>query len=472
MAWDTVSPAPAPTLKASAWWRRPLVRSLAGRLTLAFLLIGLLGAVLVAVLVAARTRSEFDRFLSERDEAWVAEAFGRYYGERGSWEGLAEMLRETPQLDFFSRGAALVDGEGVVVLGNRSYSSGEQVPASALAGGTAVIVDGTNVGTLLFPSLPPRPGVYPGSFPPDVMFLRRVTWASTLSALIAVLLALVLGGLLARTLTRPIRELTSATRAMARGQLDQRVEVRSRDEIGELATAFNQMSADLARASQLRRQMTADLAHDLRTPLTILRGYTEGLKDGRLAGTPSVYALMHDEVEHLGRLIDDLRTLSLADAGELSLNRRAVDPLALLERTALAHIVQAEQHGVGLRVAANGELPSILVDTDRMTQVLNNLVSNALRYTRQGEIVLAATVEGEHVVLSVRDTGTGIAAADMPFIFHRFYRADKARQRTDSNASGLGLAIVKAIVEAHGGAIVAESRPGAGATFMIKLPKA
>ncbi len=259
---------------------------------------------------------------------------------------------------------------------------------------------------------------------------------------------------------------------MARGKLDQRVVVRSRDEIGELAASFNQMSIDLARASQLRKQMTADLAHDLRTPLSILRGYTEGLQDGRLNGSTKLFTIMHGEVEHLQRMVEDLRVLSLADAGELPLNKRSVDPRALLERAGLAYIMEAEQQGVALRVETPENLPSISVDTDRMAQVLNNLVSNALRYTHAGEIVLQAQSDHGEVQLQVRDTGSGIAAEDLPFIFDRFYRADKARQRSDSVTSGLGLAITKAIVEAHDGSIRATSQLNHGTTFTITLPTA
>jgi two-component system sensor histidine kinase BaeS len=330
-------------------------------------------------------------------------------------------------------------------------------------------VNGQTVGVALFDT----PGGGPPPGPPGDAFLQRVGWATAISAGVAALIALLVGSLLARTLTRPIRELTAATQAMAAGKLGQRVAVRSRDEIGELATSFNQMSADLARASQLRKQMTADLAHDLRTPLSILRGYTEGLKDERIQSSPELFEMMHGEVEHLQRLVDDLRVLSLADAGELPLNRRIVDPSALIERTGLAYFVQAEQQNIALRVEAPDALPSIMVDTDRMTQVLNNLVSNALRYTSQGEIMLAATADSQHVRFEVRDTGSGIAPDDLPFVFDRFYRADKARQRTDSStSSGLGLAIVKAIVEAHGGAITVESALGRGTTFTITLPVA
>ena len=323
---------------------------------------------------------------------------------------------------------------------------------------------------------PDRDGRLPA--PLEDAFWQRILWAAVTSGVITILLALLLGWLLARTLTAPVRELTTATQAMAAGDLAQRVTVRTRDEIGDLALSFNQMSADLARASQLRKQMTADLAHDLRTPLSILRGYLEGLKESKVQGTTALYGLMHEEVLHLQRLVEDLRVLSLADAGELSLNRRVVDPSALLERTGLLYFVAAEGQGVQLSVEAEEALPSIWVDTDRITQVLNNLVSNALRHTRQGKIVLGARTEqasvaGAYVALTIRDTGSGIAAEDLPFVFDRFYRGDKSRQRADDGASsGLGLAIAKAIVEVHGGTIQVESTLGQGTTFTLRLPVA
>jgi two-component system sensor histidine kinase BaeS len=448
------------------------MRSLTVKLTLAFLLVGTIGAILVAVLVGQRTRSEFDRFLSERDRGVLVEALTGYYVSHGSWDGIGEMLGSTPPLDFYSRGVTLANTDGIIAFSNDARVVGQPVVAGTLESGTPIQVNGQTVGYALFGPPIRRPNDRPDHPPPDVAFLDRVTWATAISAGIAALIALILGVLLARTLTQPVRELTAATQAMARGALGQRVSADSHDEIGDLARSFNQMSADLARASQLRKQMTADLAHDLRTPLSILRGYTEGLQDGRLQGSATLYTIMHGEVQHLQRLVEDLRVLSLADAGELPLNRRSVDPAALLERTGLAYIVQAEQHGVALRVEAPPALPSILVDTDRMTQVLNNLVSNALRYTIQGEICLSASADEQYVRLQVRDTGGGIAAEDLPYIFDRFYRADKSRQRDDSVASGLGLAITKAIVEAHGGTVVVESAPGSGTTFTIVLPVA
>lgn len=468
MEWDTAS---RHRNRRGPNWRNWLpARSLAWKLTLAFILVGLMGAVLVAVLTSQRTRSEFDRFRTERDREFVLEVLSEYYEQHGSWSGLSATVQTAPQLRAATRDLVVADAQGKVVLGNRAYGEGQQLPREALAASVQVREERQTVGYVL-PDMPFTRRTT-RSLPPDTAFLQRVGWAAAVSASVASVLALVLGALLARTLTRPIRELTAATKAMASGNLGQRVHVRSHDEIGELASSFNQMSADLARASHVRKQMTADLAHDLRTPLSILRGYTEGLKDARLQGSPQLYALMFGEVEHLQRLVEDLRVLSLADAGELPLNRRAVDPSALIERTALAYVVQAEEQGVTLRVERDEQLPSIAVDTDRITQVLNNLVSNALRHTPSGEIVLSAQAEDGQVRLSIRDTGVGIAADDLPFIFDRFYRADKARQRSDNASSGLGLAIAKAIVEAHGGTISASSTPGQGTTFVMRFPVA
>lgn len=446
------------------------MRSLTVKLSLAFFVVGIIGAILVAFLVGLRTRSEFDRFLSDRDQTVLVRALEDHYATHGSWAGLRDLLARDRRLDFYSKQAALVDAEQTVVLGHDDLVPGQPVSDSALVGSVPITVRGQTVGFLVVTGFDDTRPVLLDPRQAEESFLDQVNGAAAISAGLAAFLALVLGIALARTLTRPLRELTAATQAMAAGQLNQQVTVRSRDEIGTLAASFNQMSADLTRASQLRQQMTADLAHDLRTPLSILRGYTEGLKDERLQATPAMFSLMHGEVEHLQRLVEDLRLLSLADAGELSLNRRAVDPAALVERTGLAYMVQAQAQGLALRVEAAEQLPSIMVDTDRITQVLNNLVSNALRHTPAGEIVLSASAAAGFVQLQVRDTGSGIAPEDLPFVFDRFYRADKSRQRTDDSPSGLGLAIAKAFVEAHEGRISVESALGQGTTFTLTFP--
>ncbi|HMQ54294.1 MAG TPA: ATP-binding protein, partial [Anaerolineae bacterium] len=357
----------------------------------------------------------------------------------------------------------LVDQQGQVVIPGLDYRLGQRLSPRDLAGGSPLELNGQVIGTVLSP-----PAL--GRDPAEAQYVARIHRALIVATLGATGLALLLAIILARTLTGPLRELTAATQAVAKGHLEQQVPVRTQDELGQLAASFNQMSADLAQANQLRRQMTADIAHELRNPLMVINGYVEGLADGVLQPSAPMFEMMREETQHLQWLVDDLRTLSLADAGELKLNRRPVSPRELLTRVATAHDHLARQQQIELRVEAAANLPDIAVDPDRMTQVLKNLVSNALRYTTAGgHIVLSSQARPNEVRLSVRDNGAGIASEKLAYIFERFYRADEARTQS-SGESGLGLAIAKSIVEAHGGTITAESEEGQGTTFIIWLP--
>jgi len=359
---------------------------------------------------------------------------------------------------------ALVDLDGRVVMPAGSYRLDDRVSTEELAQGVEVVVDGQVVGFALVTGAAPELG------PQEVQYLARTSRSSLYAALAATAIALVLGALLARAFTRPVRELTAATHALARGDLAQHVPVRSQDELGDLAASFNQMSADLARANALRRQMTADIAHDLRTPLTVIAGYLESMRDGVLKPSQARFETMYTEARHLQHLVEDLRTLSLADAGELSLDRQPTQPRALLDRLVAAYRHRAGQQGVELRVQAEPDLPEIHVDPERMVQVLGNLIGNALRYTPEGgQIVLSARAQARAVQLVVADAGAGISPEDLPHVFDRFYRGDASRQQ-QGGESGLGLAITKSIVEAHGGSIGVESEPGTGTTFTIALP--
>ncbi len=322
------------------------MRSLATKLTIAFLLVGMLGILTFALLLGAQARTEFTRFISSRDEATLIRTLEGYYERNGSWANVSDALAHTPPVDMFRRDILVADADGQVVLGNPETPIGTTMAAIDAARSQPLTLDGATIGTIVMLQADRTPRRTPDG-PPESDLWGRLLWVTVLSALATMVIALLVGLLLARTLTRPVAALTEATRAMAAGNLHQVVDVHSRDEIGELAQSFNHMSADLARASTLRKQMTADLAHDLRTPLSIVSGYAEGLKEGRLEGSPTIYTVMHDEVQHLQRLVDDLRTLSLADAGELPLNRRVVDPAALIERTALAHYIRSA--GTGCR---------------------------------------------------------------------------------------------------------------------------
>jgi signal transduction histidine kinase len=215
--------------------------------------------------------------------------------------------------------------------------------------------------------------------------------------------------------------------------------------------------------------MTADIAHDLRTPLSVIGGYTEALSEGKLPGNDEVYRVLHQETQYLKRLIDDLRVLSLADAGELPLHIQDLKPQACLEQALHRHLLAAGEKDITLRLEAGQDLPAVKADPERMNQVFDNLIGNALRHTPPGgEILLSARRADGQVLFEVRDTGAGIAPDDLPNIFNRFYKGDKSR--SGQGASGLGLAIAKSIVVAHQGSITVESSPGQGARFMIYLP--
>jgi signal transduction histidine kinase len=308
--------------------------------------------------------------------------------------------------------------------------------------------------------------------PPRNDFTGRVNRAIFLAALGAAAVSLVIGVVLARSLTRPLQEITRATQAVAQGDLTQQVPVRTDDELGRLATSFNQMSTDLAHSRDLRRQMTADIAHDLRTPLSLILGHAEALSEGVLPPTAETFDVIHDEARRLNRLVEDLRLLSLAEAGELPLATRPVQPQSLLERAVAAYSPAAQQKQVELALDAPANLPDVLADPDRMAQVLDNLVANALRYTPEnGRIQLSARQKNHAIQLKVQDSGPGMDATELVHVFDRFYRGDKARQRHEGG-SGLGLAIAKSIVVTHNGRIWAESAPEQGAAFIIELPLA
>lgn len=448
------------------------MRSLTLKLTLAFLTVGLVGALLMALFVGQRTQRAYEQFVAARGRDALVAALARYYATHGGWAGVETVLQRLagqpepqggapPPLPF-----VVIDAANRVVVGNPRYPTGARLVPAVRARGVPIEVDGRVVGWVVFSGSLRRPG--PDS--PEAAFFGRVRQAIIYSAIGATALALLLGSVLARTLTQPLRELTAATQAVARGALGRQVAVRSQDELGTLAASFNQMSADLARASALRRQMTADIAHDLRTPLSVILGYTEALREGKLPADQEIFETLHSEAQHLQRLVDDLRTLSLADAGELPLMRQPIAPRQLLDRAAAAYRAQAVERAIALEVTAPDALPAVEVDPERMAQVLGNLLSNALRYTPPGgRITLAAEAQDASVRLRVQDTGVGIAPEALPHIFERFYRADPARHAGDGS-SGLGLAIARSIVEAHGGTITVASQPGQGTTFTITLP--
>ena len=443
------------------------MRSLVVKLSLAFLLVSLAGIALVAFFAGRVSANAFGNFVDSQEDSALLQQLANYYEVNESWADLARIgLGGSGQNNGQARQFVVADGNGRVVLGGLGLNMGDRVPRGWLNRGVPIEVDGASVGQVIFADNQMRRL----SQAPRNDFTERVNGAIFQAALGATAVSLLLGVFLARSLTKPIQEITQATQAVAQGNLAQAVPVRSDDELGKLATSFNQMSADLAKSRDLRRQLTADIAHDLRTPLSLILGHAEALSDGVLPPTPETFDIIHDEARRLNRLVEDLRLLSLAEAGELTLAARLVVPQSLLERAVLAHAPAAQQKQIELVLDVASDLPELMVDPDRMAQVLDNLLANALRYTPEnGRIHLFATQTSTSVQLKVQDSGPGMSEAELTHVFDRFYRADKSRQRHEGG-SGLGLAIAKSIVESHNGRIWAESTLGHGATFIIELP--
>jgi two-component system sensor histidine kinase BaeS len=444
---------------------------LAFKLTLAFLLVSLIAIGLAAIFIWGVTSVEYNRYLQDQRQINFVDASTLYYQQNNSWAGVGKALQQQGLLPPPAQPGgsqqppppfALLDQNRLVIIPSSGYQKGEQVAVSALANQNEIKIDGVVVGTVVNTGQPLIRNAV------EEKYIDGVNRALLIAAMGGMLIALILGILLARTFTRPVKELTSATRAMASGKLDQRVPVHSQDELGQLASSFNKMSADLELSNQSRRQMTADIAHDLRNPLTVIGGYLESLIDGKLKPSSERFVTMYGEVQNLQRLVDDLRILSLADAGELVINRQTVDPSELLNRVAKAYQHQAELQKIDLKVEVDQNLPKIFIDMDRMEQVLGNLVSNALRYTREGgKIQLSANQDLKSIFLIVQDNGCGISPEVLPHIFERFYRGDFSR---NGKESGLGLAIARSIVELHGGSISVTSVLGQGSKFVLSLP--
>ena len=452
-----------------------MTRSLAIKLTLAFLLVGLTGSILVAVITQSRTKAAFNNFIVDQEQQALVDNLLLYYQTYGTWAGVDNVIfLMQPRMMIQAGGGhatmaggspfTLVGPDQVVIYSNQPDQIGKTVSKGVLNNAILLQSNKQDIGWLL---LSPISRNFLGNTP-EASFLRNVNSATIVSALIAVVLALTLGGFLAYTMTRSLHELKEATVDIAKGKFGRQVKVRSKDEIGMLAVAFNQMSAALDRATKARRQMTADIAHDLRSPLSVITGYAEALNDKKLPGNQEVYNILLQEARHLDRLVDDLRLLSLADTGELPLVLQATQPKALLERVVSRHIVASRQRQVELVVRLGEDCPQVNVDVERMSQVLDNLIVNAFRYTPQGgKVTMEAVATHGEVQMRVKDTGSGISPEDLPHIFDRFYRGDKSRPH--NGESGLGLAIAKSIVEAHGGEIHAASKPGEGAEFTITL---
>jgi signal transduction histidine kinase len=446
------------------------MRSITLKLVLAFIAISVLSTLMVVVFTRWRSREEFRSFLIDQNRPGLVGAFSTYYRQHGSWEGIGNELavpQQTPMMGSpqIQHGPyTLVDpSTDRVLLAGEGYQVGSAVTPEDRSNGIPIRSGNQTVGILLIN----RPVYRIGT--PGTAFLDRVNLQTVLGGLAAIALALLLAVFLSQTLTRPIRELTVATQAVTSGGPAQQVPVRSRDELGQLAHSFNRMSSDLARSLALRRQMTADIAHELRTPISIILGHAEAVHDGVLPPSAETFEIVREEAERLEHLVEDLRTLSMADAGELKLSMQPHTVEELLRGAERVYAHQARQKQIAVSIQADAGLPEIKVDAKRMQEVLVNILDNALRYTpKGGQITMSAVRAGGEIEIRIQDTGPGIAPNELDKVFERFYRTETSRTR-EEGGSGLGFAIARSLVERHNGRIWAQSQPGQGLTVIIRL---
>lgn len=465
-----------------------MTKSLLVRLMAAFAFVILISVAIIYAIANLATSNELQGYMfrgqmAAADE--IANDLAAYYAARGNWQGVDRYFAQqfesgmgammgggwrTGMGPGMMLGAEVLvaDQSGTVIAALDSARVGQKLSGAALAGGTPIQVKGQRVGALVGGS--PMPSVLDAQ---QQDFLQRVNFSILLAGIIAGLVALLLGGGLFYQITAPLDALAAASRKIAAGDLTARVRKPRGDEIGQVGQAFNAMADSLAQSEDARRNMIADIAHELRNPLGIIQGQLEGMLDGVFPASPEQIASIHEETLLLNRLVADLRDLALADAGQLRIMRQPTDLTALVEKTIAAFGTQAAEKNIALKGDAPASLPRVNIDAQRIEQVLRNLIGNALRYTPEGGVVsIQCSVyskQASSVMVRVSDTGPGIPADELPHVFERFWRGDKSRARHGGGA-GLGLAIAKQLVVAHGGKMGVESEPGRGATFWFTLP--
>ena len=464
------------------------------QLTLAFSLVTMTGVAIVALLANRQVSADFRSFVaqSQVQDSPVVTELSDYYAAHGSWDGVENVLRDFAgdRHGMMGRGGptmTLADATGHVVASEPQDQIGARLAQPDLAAATPISTHGELVGYLLV-----RAGSGGAMSMAGQQFLTQVNGALLQAGLLAGGLGLLLGVVIARGLAAPLSRLSAAARQIARGKLDERVSIAGAAEIADVAQAFNEMAAGLQQSEQLRQHMIADVSHELRTPLTVIQGNLRAILDDVYPLEKAEIATIYNETLLLSRLVGDLRELAQAEAGQLALNPQPAEVEPLIRSAIVPFEATASGQGVALVIDTPEHSPAVVADTDRVRQVLHNLLANALRYTPAGgTITLSATLETEDegptmhndgnaapsfvpgrssfVRFTVGDTGQGIASAALPHVFERFWRADCSRSR-DQGGSGLGLAIAKQLIEAHGGQIGVTSQVGVGSQFWFRLP--
>jgi signal transduction histidine kinase len=455
------------------------------RLFLAFVIIVLVSVVSLTLLIGnniSETVSTFGQKGGFQGADRLIREFEDYYAQNGSWEGIEDYIRNVTNGGIMGHGQgfgrrpgmgnipmmllnfALLDPYANEIYNQNLALNGDLSP-EILELALPVNYQGQTVAYLLTGNSSFELNQAIGESLSEALRDSMLP-AVAISGVSALLLALLFG----YALNRPIRTLTDAAKQLAKGDLSQRVETKGADEISQLGETFNHMAASLQSSQENRRAMTADIAHELRTPLAVQRANLEALEDGVYPLSKDNLAPIVQQNQLLTQLVEDLRTLALTDAGTLELEKNPHNLIALIQQVIDNTLPQFEQQGIRLDFTHPERCPNLKLDARRITQVINNLLQNALKFTPSGGGVSVTITCGEQAAkIEIMDSGEGIPEDALPHIFDRFYRADHSRAR-DKGGSGLGLTIARGLIGAHGGRLTASNAPQGGAVFTIELP--
>ncbi len=459
------------------------------KLGIAFLTVVLVSVGITSYLINQSAQREFRQYVSYGSSSYlqrVSLVLGDVYQLNNGWTGLQNILG-----GWFgppNTWLIVADNSGKIVGDTSGEWMGKKVADLRIQNPTDITVNGNTVGSVYLVTSATFSIIAPGWRGQDLArltqiaeqdFLGRFNHSLLVGSLTAIGIAIIVGILLTRQITQPVRALTQGVGRIARGEFRHRVNVSATDELGKLAQSFNTMAVSLDSNEQNRKRLMADIAHELRTPLTVIEGMVDGMLDGIFEPNQENLMSIKNETALLTRLVADLRDISLAESGKLSMELAPVNLAELVKLKVTQSGVTAHEKGIRLEINTPPDLPLVNGDSVRIEQVMANLLSNAIRHTPDGgsiTVSVYATDDVEHtgskqqgLIVSVADTGEGIPAEHLPHMFERFYRIDEARSRSTGGA-GLGLAIVKYIVEAHGGRVWVESISGQGSTFYFTIP--
>jgi len=456
-----------------------MVMRLSTKLLLAFALLLTVTLVVVSVVAYSSAAREVRGFMfggTMVPPDGITADLSTYYLERGSWQGVESVLVPAHGAGVGGFGpmmgqrVVLVDAAGRVVGDTSSTLLGSFVAENEIARGVPITVEHTRVGTLLL--FGGMGGFGTPSGGQEAQLIGRVNRAIWLAAGLGALLGLVLAAVLSRSLTAPLRSLTAAMNRFARGERNLSLPATSPDEVGDLTESFRHLVGEIERQEGLRKEMTADIAHELRNPIAVIQANVESLVDGVYPATAENLEPVLESVHLLSRLVEDLRTLALADAGRLTVEIGATDIIPVLRRVANALEPRAAAKQVRLTVESARSIFAA-ADPQRLEQIISNLVNNAIRHTPEGgRVTMRADLQASgRVRIDVTDTGSGIPPDALAHVFERFYRADRGRSRVEGG-TGLGLAIARKLAEAQGGNLTADNLLEGGARFSLTLAPA